>query len=222
MKIRAGKEADVLKAVFTTQETERTRIAEDLHDNIGSKLTAFKLNNQLVEKEVISEQGKNLSESNTKIVQTIINDIRIIVRNQSSHYIADYGLIHEMELIQKQFTQLHHINIQINHNLQERIKNNEFELSIFRILQELLNNSIKHANCSEIRIQIHLESNRLTVSYADNGIGLRSNTEKKDGMGLRNIEARIKLFHGLSSVFSEFGKGTNYVITYELNNIEMQ
>jgi len=218
-KVRKNKEAEILKAIYKTQESERTRIAEDLHDDIGAKLSAVKLYNHILKKEISSNEGITILEENNHRIQNIISDLRIIARNQASRYIIDYGLIHEVEEICQQVMVTHNIHVSFTHSIETLQCAEDFEINLFIILQELLHNSVKHSKCSEIKIIINANKKKLIVKYYDNGIGFVQNETKSSGMGLNNIEARVKLFYGTYKIKTDLDRGLSYTLLYSLEKI---
>ena len=93
-------------------------------------------------------------------------------------------------------------------------------MNVFRILQELVNNSIKHASCSKINISINQIPGELTLNYMDNGIGFDITNENKKGMGLANIDARVRLYEGQYILVTSPGKGTSYNIVFKNQSIK--
>lgn len=213
IKIRKQKEIEKLNAIITTQENERTRIAEDMHDEIGPMLSAIKL--------MISSFSKSddITELNSQIQQasnhldSVIQNIRNIVRNLSSANLHKIGLIQSLEDFRSIIERDNRIRFVLNHEgiIGQWIE--EAEVNIYRILYELINNSIKHSNCNEIRILFHAFENTFEIFYSDNGHA-ESNLIVL-GMGIRNVETRVKGLNGKLIKNDEFTEGAMYHIILE-------
>ena len=98
--------------------------------------------------------------------------------------------------------------------------NNNFGINLFRIIQELVNNSVKHSNCSEISISLSYASDILNLQYSDNGNGFDSKMVREKGMGLSNIDARTKLFNGKYTLESVPGKATAYNFIFDYSPVK--
>jgi two-component system sensor histidine kinase NreB len=218
-KSKVQKEKEILHAVFQAQENERNRISEDLHDDIGSKLSALKIQNEVLRQGNDLTEFKNLADKNAGIIDLVVKNIRGIIRNQASKFIIDNGIVQELEQLRNQYMAANNIRITLNlHHGETRFKN-DFEVNLFRILQELLHNSTKHAACSEIKINTGLHNDELHVFYSDNGRGFEMNGNGSESMGMKNIKARIELFKGKSDFKSIPDVETSYSIKYKMKNI---
>jgi signal transduction histidine kinase len=216
-KLRADKEKEIQRAIYEAQEEERTRIAEELHDDIGGKLSALKLQNELIRKERASENIINYVDENAKFINNIVTDIRAIVRNQASQYIIDNGILHELKQLKNQYAAAYGVQIILQINLEKIEFKKDFEVNLYRIFQELIHNSVKHAICTEIKIELMLIRQDLKIFYSDNGKGFKKpEYQFSEGMGLKNIDTRIKLFNGKCDFHSVPGKETSYTINFKL------
>jgi signal transduction histidine kinase len=195
-RVRIQREKEILKTVFQTQESEQNRISEDLHDDIGGKLSALKLQNELLYTEQINESTQELVFQNATLIDTIVKDIRNIVRNQSSKYLLQNGLRSELSSLFDQYKTLKGINGELKFLITELHLLPDFQITIFRVLQELLHNSVKHSKASIIKLSITNTTNKLEVNYSDNGKGFENLCPENAGMGLKNIKTRVQLYHG--------------------------
>lgn len=218
-KARIEKEKEILKAVFQTQENERTRISEDLHDDIGATLSAIKIQNELIKNEPDINELRQYAENNSLLVDRAVSSIRAIVRNQASKYIIDNGLKHELEALIKQCKSINNVMVNSNFDYNEDELKMDFQLHLFRILQELLNNSLKHSQCSNINVSIKKVIDEIVIFYSDNGKGYMKNGEPMSSMGLSNIEVRIKMYRGKYDFKSVPGVETAYNISFPLKYV---
>lgn len=204
----------LIEAVIETEEKERKRIASDLHDGLGPLLSAAKLYFQAYI-DAKDEVGKIDIESKLKsIIENAINDTSRISHNISPHILENYGLITALENFISDINISKNIKFDINLEKLDRFDLKE-ELTIYRTISELINNTIKHAEASLIRIKIFLsEDGMLNLIYEDNGVGF-SYEEKKyvqNGIGFKNLENRIHFFKGNVIFESQPNKGMKAII----------
>ncbi len=204
----------LIEAVIETEEKERKRIASDLHDGLGPLLSAAKLYFQayidaanVTDKIEIESKLKN-------IIENAINDTSRISHNISPHILENYGLITALENFISDISISKNIKFEINLEKLERFDLKE-ELTIYRTISELINNTIKHAKASLIRIKIFLsEDGMLNLIYEDNGVGfsVKEKMNAKNGIGFKNLENRIHFFKGNVIFESQPNKGMKAII----------
>ena len=204
----------LIEAVIETEETERKRIASDLHDGLGPLLSAAKLYFQAYI-DVKDNDGKSDIESKLKdIIENAISDTSRISHNISPHILENYGLIVALENFISDININKNIHFDVSFEKLERFDLKE-ELTIYRTISELINNTIKHAQATLIIIKIFLAADgMLNLIYEDNGIGF-SFEEKiniKNGIGLKNLENRIHYFKGNVVFESQPNNGTKATI----------
>ncbi|PIF05137.1 MAG: hypothetical protein CSA36_08305 [Draconibacterium sp.] len=187
-----------LDAIIEGQEKEKQRIANDLHDNLGSRIATLRL----YMREVVN-------------VDETYREVRKIAHeNHSGTFIAQ-GLIPSIKVMTEQISGSGGLNISVNNiNVEKRIKNN-IEIQIFRILQELMANIIKHARATEAIIQFSEDDNMLNIMIEDNGKGFNLK-ETSLGFGLTNIEKRLENLNGNITIDTDIGNGTTVILTIPL------
>ena len=207
-------ELDGIDAIIDAQEQERSRIADDLHDNLGSKMATLKLyieeinNSKNKEKEKLLDKLKNLADETYK-------EVRKIAQDKNSGVLINKGLIPSIKFIAKEISISEKLQIEVNNiNVNQRIKS-IIEIQVFRIVQELLTNIIKHAEATEATIQFSEDENTLNVMIEDNGKGFNV-SEVTFGLGLTNIEKRIENIKGNIVFDSTPGNGTTIIINIPL------
>ena len=200
----------LFKKSVETQENERERISRDLHDGVGQTLIALKfkleqLKNSIPQKEIyqITELSENLTDS--------INQLRNICYDILPPALAEYGLKYAITQLTTNIGEIKPI-ITISKDIPPIEK--PLETALYRIIQEFINNAVKHANCSEIQINLSI-SNGLHLSLKDNGKGFNINTANY-GLGISNIIARVKAFNGTHSLTSKKNNGTHLSIKIPL------
>lgn len=205
-------EIDVLNAIVSTQEEERNRLGREIHDNIGQMLTATKL--QLNTGIVKMKNGDRTASSKLELAQQILTDTIDQTRSFSHQLSPSYlsrGLSFALqELTRNLSSDEYETLLDIEHFEQHDIPD-LVELNLFRIGQEILNNSIKHAKASKIWVSLSLEDGLLSLVIRDNGVGFDPQ-EDFVGIGLQNIENRVTLIEGDFSLESS-SKGTIASVT---------
>jgi len=204
-----------INAMVVGQEKERKRIAEDLHDDIGSALTTLKLHLENFkynkEKDAFSEE-KMLQDTGKLLDETYLK-VRSMAHAKNSGVFANQGLLVAVQNMANKIASANKLSIEvIDFGLDKRI-DNTLELTSFRIIQELITNIIKHAQATTASIQLNLFDDMLNIIIEDNGIGFDINTIKlKQGMGLQSIKTRIEHLEGSFEVDSKKGKGSTFII----------
>lgn len=197
----------VVREIFQAEQKERIRIARDLHDSIGQKLSVMKM---LLPK---SEESKELEKISSYLDETA-TEVRSISHNLIPE-ILNFGLIKALDDLVDKINVSTKINVDYRSEagLKDLKLEKQTELSVFRIVQEILNNIIKHAQTSAILMEIKLKSEFIHIHIADNGTGFDVDSiDQSQGIGWKNIFARIKLLNGKIDIRSEKNKGSQFII----------
>ncbi len=206
----------LIKAIINTQEQERSRFSLDLHDGLGQKLLAAKMNLLALEEyNCFTEESELLYKKSVDLLMDAIRETRSISHSLMSHTLKGFGLGRAVEEMIQSFSA-----IASRINFQNLIKDKRYdidiEVGIFRIIQELLNNAIKHAKANSISIRIvKTNKNNLLVEFKDDGVGFNKEivlNKKGGGIGIRNIKTRILFLGGQLYLNTELGNGCNYQI----------
>jgi two-component system, NarL family, sensor kinase len=196
------------ETVIVTEELERERIAADLHDSLGQKLSVVKMQLSL------NNIDQNLS---SKLVDEAIGELRTISHNLMPPDL-NQGLEMALQNMQEQINFINS-NLKLQIELDDRIKNATFSKSMslltYRMVQELVNNAIKHANAKEINVELKHEENKINLIVFDNGVGFNSNDKlSKGGMGLSHIKEKMIQLNGEMLVESNIGKGSRFTLSF--------
>jgi len=212
-KILKEQELTTIDAMIFGQEKERERLAGDLHDSVGATLAAAKLQFNHLKGNEKSENLDDLYTSTGELLEQAYQEIRTMAHLKNSGVIAKNGLLPAIEKLAKNASATSSLTIEVqDFGLDERLENS-LEISIFRIIQELVTNIIKHSKASEATISITNHDASLNIIVEDNGQGFNSNTLlKKEGMGLSSIERRVEHLEGTMEVDSTKGQGTTILI----------
>ena len=209
----------MLENSLAVQETEQRRIAKDLHDDVGAMLSTTKMSlNQLIRKIDNVDDLRTLSQQTKEFLEESISQVRRIARELVPRTLEDFGLVLAIdEYINKLHTSFLGIDFSFDFEgigKQERI-DNKIELTLYRIMQELVNNALKHANATKIMISVVRKDNKIIFTFSDNGKGFDVEKAKKDinsGLGLQNIESRLSVINGKVKFSSTIGQGSVAVV----------
>jgi len=185
---------DLLEASIKVQENERKRVATDLHDGIGSLLSAIRL--YVVQFSKTRDTGISLEliQETTEMVDAAIDQARKMAHNLLPITLERFGAVQAIEDLCKRIQSMSELNIKLEYeNLPEFSK--EQDLAIYRIVQELLSNTLKHAGATEVQIQFQRMPSHLSICYTDNGknFQMTSNPKDRQGLGLKSIASRAQL-----------------------------
>jgi signal transduction histidine kinase len=203
-------------AEITIQENERKRIAGDLHDSLGPLLSAVKLN--ISSMEVQTRHDEELVARANKYLDEIIGGMRQISYNLLPDTLERKGLIEALQEFIAQANPQQLVNIQLYVMKDVKVPK-EKQIHVFRILQEIIQNTLKHAKAKNLQIGLSEEDGHLLLLAKDNGTGFEHKGVKlhSPGLGLKSIESRCEILNGTLSLESGIGTGTNYFIKIPLN-----
>ena len=216
-----NQEVKTTYAKLEGQDEERKRIAQDLHDRVGSILSTIKLyfdgfNSKLdsMQDSMQSENQRNHDKANM-LLDEAVSEVRKIAQNIDSGTLTKFGLKAELEALSELLIESKKIDIQITtFGLVERLPV-VLEIKIYRIIQELISNILKHAKATKITIQINQFKKVINVIVQDNGIGFDvEKIKEKNGMGLKSIKSRVYNLHG--SIIIDSGKANGTTVTIDM------
>jgi two-component system, NarL family, sensor kinase len=189
---------DLLKTTIEATEQERKRIASDLHDEIGSHLSAVRMTfNAIKAKSENMPELSVLVDDGKVIVDQAIASIRAISHNLLPPGLETFGFINTATDLCQKLSVTSSIRIVFKANEKLNRFNTDIELVLYRILQELLTNGLRHACAKNIHIKVDLKDEFIQLVYEDDGIGIDQNKLKeKAGLGIKNIESRAASLHG--------------------------
>lgn len=190
-------------------EHERKRIAKDLHDSVGTDFSAIKM----MVSQVLKKHNEPKSEEIETQFQSTIQDIKSIIYGLSPPGLERYGLMAALNNYVEKLNGSIPVEIHLN-TFGPEIKNPKITLAIFRIIQELISNSLKHSNASAIRLNVSSFDDLVSIVYEDNGKGFIWSGESK-GLGLYNIESRLQTLNGTLR-FDSGDFGVSYTIDIPL------
>ncbi len=201
-----------MSAVFQAQEEERRRIAKELHDGVGQTISAIKMNYQSLAQKA---SENNLVIDFNKIGHMLDNagkEVRSISHQMIPKELEQFGLVPAVEGMLNLNLEHSTVQYQFEHSGFEDRMGTHIELVLFRVLQELVSNVLKHSKASELNVQLVKLKSHVVLNVSDNGIGFDVEQKEKNGIGLLNIASRINGIKGHLHYESEPGSGTSVTI----------
>ena len=214
-KLQDEKQSDLLKAVFETQESERKRLAEDLHDSVGQVLSAIKLNLHRLDKSCDNDSAQPVLADTRKLADECIVEIRNIIHNVLPPVLTDYGLLEALEGLGEKIEKNTGVKVELKKKVTEIRFRPEIELAFYRIAQELFSNAIKHSGATAIHLTLTNDDGWLVMEFKDNGKGFNM-TEVKHGFGLKNLESRVQLMNGEIKIYTKPQNGSITIIRVQM------
>jgi signal transduction histidine kinase len=212
---RLRTEKRVLNAIINTEENERRRFAKDIHDGLGPILSTVKMSLSALNERIKDASGIVILNNTSHLVNEAINTIKEISNNLSPHVLSNFGLTSAIGAFTTKINQTRTIEIAFKSNMENHRLENDKEVVLYRAACELINNSILHSGASRIEIELNKHEKFVTLQFYDNGRGFDTsalNKEDTKGMGLSNIETRVKTVEGVFILESTPGKGTSALI----------
>ncbi len=214
--LKDNRDKEIMGAIIESEEAERTRVARDLHDGIGSRLSALKMK---LDKTQYGKSSYNHPEI-LGLLANSIEELKQVSYNLMPETLLKLGLESALkDLCHSLSTKAIAISFQANSLQGEIIKNHQ--IAIYRIVQELVNNALKHSGCSEIIVDCQQNGTLFLLTVEDNGVGFDAEgIHEFAGLGLKNIKNRVDLLNGKIELKTQIGKGVIYNIELlvSLNN----
>ncbi|WP_438426020.1 sensor histidine kinase [Aquimarina macrocephali] len=195
-KIESDYQKELLKTSIISQEEERSRIAKELHDDVGAMLTTTKLYFGQITPELPPEELIGIAKKMSSFFDDMIQSVRSISQDLRPVVLEKLGLIEAIQSLVQTINDSGKISVHFKNNTIKTIAKSK-ELNLYRIIQELITNTLKHAEASVIGVELKNEKSSLIILYEDDGKGLeQKNLLHKKGLGLKNIESRLSILSG--------------------------
>jgi len=205
-----------LNSTLQGEETERSRLARDLHDGLGGLLSGIKLTLMNMKgNAIITQEAVEMYDHALGLLDTSIKELRHVAHNLMPETLFRYGL---KQTLSDFCEGVGNIGLKVNFAFYGVVKryDEKLEIACYRIVQELVNNAMKHSNATEITVQVVSEEKRLSITVQDNGKGMdMKEAGQSSGKGLANIRSRVASFGGHFDLSSEHGKGTEANIEFK-------
>jgi len=206
----------IIRAIIDTQELERQRLAKDFHDSFIQQLSGIKFHISSTTYLAKSEKLKVILAKSSEALTEAITEMRNICFNLMPNTLEEFGLVKATQEFCRQFLYNKKTKFIIEQNCELPDFPNEIKIDLYRVIQEFINNSLKHGEATKIMISFNYQKKILKLILSDNGKGFDSKQCHK-GMGLQNVKSRVKSHNGTLKIISSIGKGTCYTIATPLH-----
>ena len=215
-KLETEKQIDATQNMLQGEETERTRLARDLHDGLGGMLSGVKFQlNSMKGNVILSEENAMAFTKSISQLDNAIAEMRRVAHNMMPEALLKFGLNETLKNYCESISEDLELEISYQSFIMDKRLEQTTEIVIYRVVQELLNNTIKHAKATNINIQLSRNKNIISLTVEDNGKGYDTKTAKKSGIGLSNIQHRVDYLNGKMDIKSD-PKGTSTHIEFEV------
>jgi signal transduction histidine kinase len=210
-----NQEVKTAYALLEGQDKERKRIAQDLHDNLGSILVTLNMYADTLAQKPTSEEKNNLAEKISKLALQANEETRNLSHSLDSGTLKHFGLNTALVDLVDAIKEAKEIEINLEVSV-HHINDVEVSLNLYRIIQELFNNTLKHAKASKISLELtQTQDDQISLIYQDDGIGFNKNEVVEQGMGLANLKIRAENINGHLTIDSITGNGSTFIIEIE-------
>ncbi|MEO5967161.1 MAG: PAS domain S-box protein, partial [Ferruginibacter sp.] len=210
---RNENQKQITEAVLKAQEQERAHIGRELHDNINQILATSRLYIEYAQK--TPDMHDMLLFKARDFILTAIQEIRSLSKSVLPPSISDVGLAASLDDLLGTMREINHFKFITSYKIDEELLSPNLKLAVFRIVQEQLNNIIRHAKAKNVSIKIKSAGNKIILLIQDDGVGFETG-KKSNGVGLKNIESRAALFNGTINIDSTPGNGTVLKVDFYL------
>ena len=210
---------EILQSTIVTQEEERQRIAQDMHDAISSKLNVVSLHaNMLTDTNNAPGETKKIADNIVKVTSTVLENSRKIAHDLLPPTLQKFGLAAAMEELCDEVIETGRFEVHGDFNYSEGCISEEKELHLFRIAQELISNAIKYSEAKTLTLELVVKNKQLCFKYKDDGKGFDlANARLAKGLGLSGIRNRVEILNAQLEMQSEIGNGLLVQIFIELD-----
>ncbi len=212
--LQSQQEVVKLESLIDGEEKERNRLAQDLHDGINGDLAVIKYKISSIEASKFSKKEKTFYDDAINMLDNAVEQVRRISHNLAPPSLHNFDLIEAIQQFCSKQNASHSVNISFQYFGNRLLLKKENETAIYRIIQELLNNIVKHANATEALVQLNNHGNKLIITVEDNGKGFDVKNSN-NGIGLQNIKSRINFLKADLDINSST-KGTSFTIEIDL------
>ena len=175
----------ILTAVLRTEEKARSRFSKELHDGLGPLLSSARMSLSALARDERSPEQKEIIDNTTYVIDEAIRSLREISNNLSPHVLNDFGLARGVQNFIDKSAAMHDVKIRFTTNLRSERFDTDVEVILYRVICELINNSLKHAACSSINLSLSQNGTELALDYTDDGRGFNPQAMMDCGMGFR-------------------------------------
>ncbi|MDE6140057.1 MAG: ATP-binding protein [Alistipes sp.] len=197
----------LMTAVLRTEERSRANFSRELHDGLGPLLSSAKMSLSAMSAHDEAYDRKELIDNTMYVIDEAIRSLREISNNLSPHVLNNFGLARGIQNFIDKSCTMHSTKIVFTTNMRSERFDSNIEVILYRVVCELINNSLKHSGCTRIGISLALSGDELRLHFEDNGRGFSPREMIECGMGLSNINSRIGSLNGSFDIDSRDGEG---------------
>lgn len=214
-----NQELEKIDHMIEVQEAERSRIAQDLHDRLGSLLGALKLNFGTIDEQHADELQKTPEPYNAvkNLIHESTIEVRRISHDMASGVLAKFGLVEAIYDLKNILESSGKVKISFHENGREERLSSHQEITIYRVVQEVVSNALKHANPNEIEIHLTKSKHQIMLIIEDDGTGFDV-AKAEGGIGLQNMKKRVESIGGTLDIDSHVKSGTTVTIELALED----
>jgi len=208
---------NTMKTIIQTEEKERSRFSKELHDGLGPLLSTIKLYLKWSERHSRNKAHKEIIEKAGEIVEEALVTVKEISNKLNPMILTNFGLEEAVSSFVQKLKETSRLNIFFDSNMKKRM-DIETEATLYRVIIECINNTLKYARAKNIGITIKEDESQINVRYRDDGIGFNINEMllNHQGLGLNNIMNRLQNIGGKAELKSEAGKGVDYLFVVKM------
>ena len=207
----------LLTAVLRAEEQSKSRFAKELHDGMGPLLSSAKMSLTALGAARNESQRDQIVTNTTHVIEEAIRSLREISNNMQPQVLRDFGLARGVQNFIDKGVAIHDVKMRFTTNLREERFDADVEIVVYRVICELINNSLKHSKCSSINLHLTLANGTLALEYADNGQGFNVQEVMDCGMGLSNISSRVNSLNGTFEIAGVVGKGMRATVSIDVS-----
>ena len=213
-----SKKRAIVRSIIETQEKERRQLSVELHDNVNQILSSCKLMLELAKEN--KDKAPLLTEKSYQSIQLAITEIRKISHNLNPSAVEDFGLGEAItEMVDKiNLSEKVKVDFKFFAAVKKTALKSEDKIAVYRIVQEQLNNILKHAHAKNVFIELAIKPSKIHLFIEDDGNGFNPKKTNK-GIGLKNIHHRVEYYHGTIAIESSKNKGCKMTITLNISSI---
>ena len=205
------KQLQAVDAMLQGQEEERSRLAKDLHDGLGGMLSGVKISFSTMKENLVMDAANAVVfERSINQLDSSISELRKVAHNLMPEALVKFGLVDATKDFCNSMASSSNVKINCESFGEKRILGNTADIYIYRIVQELINNAIKHADAKQILVQLTTTADKVLITVEDDGKGFNTNNlTTSKGIGISNIQHRVDYFKGKMDVNSKPDNGTS-------------
>ena len=206
-----------MDAMLQGQEDERKRIAQDLHDGLGSLLAAARLQMHTIQREIDKLGDLGLVDKTEKLIDNACEEVRRISHDMMPNVLLEHGFFEAVRDLIDELKTEHGLLVRYEKKGEDHL-DDSIKLNVYRIIQEILQNAVKHAHANIVELMINCSEDHLYIEASDDGIGFDPSKIQAEGIGLKNIRSRVNYLNGRLTFDSREQKGCTYQIDIPLQS----